>query len=370
MVAQESIDPQQEPPRDSAHSPVTRPRKDPASESRLPWKRTLFAIVAIAAAASGAYYYARFVAPFETTDNASIEGHVTPIASQVPGRVARLLIQDNQEVKQGDVLLEIDPSDYVVRLAQARAGLAAARSHFEEANAQLAVAQSATEQARAGVTATEAEAGRAEADLKRYQSVEIRAVSRSAVDMAETQARSASAQVEVARAKWLGAEAQTGLAKAGIQTAQAEIQQSEAAVRQAELNLSYTKVTAPEDGRVTRRTVEQGAYMQPGQALLAIVSHQLWVVANFKETQLELMRPGQPVQIRVDAYPGHRFTGKVESIQSGAGARFSLFPPENATGNFIKVVQRVSVKIVFDTPPDPSLVLGPGMSVEPAVRVK
>src|SRR4029077_8239499 len=139
--------------------------------------------------------------------------------------------------------------------------------------------------------------------------------------------------------------------------------------RQAELNLSYAKVTAPEGGRVTRRMVEKGAFAQIGQALLTIVPRQIWVVANFKETQLEDMRPGQPVEIKVDAYPHHKFTGRVDSIQTGSGARFSMFPPENATGNYIKVLQRVPVKIVFNNSSRTDLVLGPGMSVEPKVRV-
>ena len=146
--------------------------------------------------------------------------------------------------------------------------------------------------------------------------------------------------------------------------------QSEAAVRQAELSLSYTKVTAPDAGRVTRRVVEQGNYIQPGQSLLAIVPKNIWVVANFKETQLTHMRPGQPVTVEVDAYPQFKFKGHVDSIQNGAGARFSLFPPENATGNYIKVVQRVPVKIVLDDMPETELALGPGMSVVPKVRVK
>lgn len=160
------------------------------------------------------------------------------------------------------------------------------------------------------------------------------------------------------------------MSEAGVKTASAAVQQAEAKVRQAELNLSYTQVIAPEDGRVTRRVVEPGSYIQPGQSLMAIVPRHYWVIANFKETQLTHMRAGQPVEIKVDAYPGHKVKGHVESIQSGAGARFSLFPPENATGNYIKVVQRVPVKIIFDDDPDTQFVLGPGMSVDPKVRVK
>jgi membrane fusion protein (multidrug efflux system) len=347
-------------------------KANPPAEQNRPkiWLRIVLAVAALAAAVAAGFYYFRFMAPFETTDNAAIEGHVTQIAPQVSGRVARLLVQDNQAVKKGDVLLEMDARDYEARLEQGRAGLAAARSQLAQANAQFAVDQAKTGEEKAGVAAAEAEAKRAEADLKRYQGVESRAVSRSQLDLAETQASSAAAQAEVARNKVLAAEAQVGLSKARIQTATADIAEIEAAIVQAELNLSYTKVTAPEDGHVTRRTVEQGAFVQPGQALMAVVSSPLWVVANFKETQLARMHVGQPVAIKVDAYPGRKFSGHIESIQTGSGARFSMFPPENATGNFIKVVQRVPVKIVFDAVPDSELTLGPGMSVEPSVRVK
>ncbi len=195
------------------------------------------------------------------------------------------------------------------------------------------------------------------------------AISASQLDLAGTKARSAAAQVDAAQNKELAAEAQSALDKASIQTAAAEVQSSEAAVHQAELNLSYTQVKAPEAGYVTHRTVEAGAYVQTGQALLAIVPHQVWVVANFKETQLTDMRPGQPVEVRVDAYPQIKFTGHVDSIQRGSGASFSLLPPENASGNYVKVVQRVPVKIVLDKVSDPNIVLGPGMSVVPEVRV-
>jgi membrane fusion protein (multidrug efflux system) len=344
------------------------PRVDPKpAKTRL---RIVLLVAALLIGAGASACYLRFIAPFASTDDAFIEGHVTPIAPQVPGRVVRVCIQDNQEVSRATVLLEIDARDYEARLAEARANLAAAKSLLEQANAQLSVDQARVGQEKASVTAAEAEAVRAQADLKRYQAVESRAVSRSQIDLAETQAQAAMAQVEVARNRLLGAEAQVGLSKASIQTAAAQVQQREAAIVQAELNLSYTRVTAPEGGRVTRRAVEQGAYVQPGQALMAVVPRPYWIVANFKETQLTHMRAGQPVEIKVDAYPGRRFQGHVESIQAGSGARFSLFPPENATGNYIKVVQRVPVKIVFDDSPDAQLALGPGMSVVPKVRVK
>jgi membrane fusion protein (multidrug efflux system) len=282
----------------------------------------------------------------------------------------RLCITDNQVIKAGDLLLEIDGRDYEAKLAQAEAALAASRGRREQAKAQVAVDEAKVEQEKANLTAAEAEASRATADLARYQAVESRAVSRSQMDLAQAQARSAEAQLRAARNKAGAAEAQLGLSQAALLTTAADIQQGEAAVREAELNLSYTKVVAPEGGRVTRRTVEAGAYVQTGQALLALVPSHFWVVANFKETQLARIRSGQPVEIQVDAYSNLRLKGQVESIQSGAGARFSLFPPENATGNYIKVVQRVPVKISCEAVPGAEFVLGPGMSVEPSVRVK
>lgn len=332
--------------------------------------RTIAVVAALAVAVAAGVYYFRFVAPFETTDDAFVEGHVTPIASQVSGRVERLFVKDNQDVKQGDLLLEIDPRDYEAALAQAQADLKAAQSQLEEAKSQFVADVAKANEARANLAAVEAQAAYAETDLTRKKAIGVSGVSQDQIDVAATQVRSTAADVQAARNKVSAAEAQSGLSLASVGTAKAKIAQCEAAVRQAELNLSYTKVTAPEAGHVTRRVVEQGAYIQPGQSLMAIVPHQIWIVANFKETQLTHMRPGQPVAVEVDAYPQFKFKGHVDSIQYGAGARFSLFPPENATGNYIKVVQRVPVKIVLDDTPKSELALGPGMSVVPKVRVK
>ena len=348
--------------------PTGLPPNNGTAKKRL--HRTLAAGAALVVALVTGVYYFRFVAPYESTDNAFIEGNVIPMASQVPGRVAELLVKDNQAVKPGDVILKIDPRDYEASLAQARADLAAAHSRVEQAKAQVNASEAKVAQAQATLVAADAENQRAADDLKRYESVESRAVSKSAFDLAQSQARAASANWEAARSQAKAAEAEVALSQAGVETASAAVQQAEARLRQAELNLSYTQVTAPEEGRVTRRVVEQGAYIQPGQALMAIVPRHYWVIANFKEIQLTHMRVGQPVEVVVDAYPGHTFKGHVESIQNGAGARFSLFPPENATGNYIKVVQRVPVKIVLDDLPGTELALGPGMSVVPKVRVK
>ena len=347
--------------------PKDSPADTGAAKKRLP--RTRAAIVALAVAVAVGVYYFEFVAPFESTDDAFIDAHVTTVAPQVAGRVERVLVNDNQIVNAGDVLLQIDARDYESKLAQAKANLAAAQSQLAQAKAQLAVDQAKAEQEHANLSAVEAQASYAQSNLKRLQAIGISGVSQDQIDSAKTQASFTTANTEVAQNRILAADAQAGLSHANVATAEANVAQNQAALQQAELNLSYTKVIAPEAGRVTHRTVEIGAYVQPGLALLAVVPTNVWIVANFKETQLALMRAGDRVAVKVDAYPHIKFTGHVDSIQAGSGARFSLFPPENATGNYVKVVQRVPVKILLDDNSDADVVLGPGMSVEPKVRV-
>ncbi len=332
--------------------------------------KVIVCIAAMVAVAAVGFYYQRFVAPFESTDDAFIEGDATPIAPQVPGQVVRLLVRDNQEVKAGDLLLEIDPRVYQAKVDQARASLAAAKSSLEQAKALLNVDSAKVDQEKANVVATDAQAKFAAADFQRYRSVGSLAVSESQLDLSGTQARSSAAQGDVARNRESAAEAQVKLDRANIATAAARVEMNEASVRQTELDLSYTRVTAPLSGFVTHRTVDNGAYVQPGQDLLAIMPRQVWVVANFKENQLAHMRAGQPVTVRIDAYPQATFKGHVDSIQAGTGARFSLLPPENATGNYVKVVQRVPVKILLDDISNANYVFGAGMSVVPEVRVK
>jgi membrane fusion protein (multidrug efflux system) len=342
----------------------------PASRRSLGRRLAVVVILALAAAAA-AVYYVRYIAPYETTDDAFIASYVTFVSPRVSGPVVRLLATDNQRVKAGDVLLEIDPRDYQTVVDQADADLTVADSHVRQAEAVVIVDQAKADQQNAAILAAQALAARAEADRLRYESVESNAVSRSQLDLAKTQASSTAAEVEVARNQARAAVAQVALDKADVETARAQVQQARTRLEQAKLQLSYTTIVAPRDGRVTRRSVEQGAYVQTGQALLALVPDDLWVVANFKETQLERMRPGQHVLIRVDAYPHHQFDGKVDSVQAGSGALFSLLPPENAVGNYVKVVQRVPVKITFDQPPDLSeFNLAPGLSVQPRVSVQ
>jgi membrane fusion protein, multidrug efflux system len=315
-------------------------------------------------------YYLLYIAPYEDTDDAFVEGYVTFVAPRVPGQVIRRLVNDNQLVKEGDLLVEIDPSDYQAKVEQARASLASAQSQLDQAKAQVVVDEAKVEQQKAAVIAVQADAIRAEADRKRYLEVQGKAVSQSQRDLATAQASSSGANTDAARQQVKAAEAQVLLSKASVETAAAGVKQAQANLDLTELNLSWTKIVAPQSGRVARRTVEQGAYFQSGQAMLAIVPEYVWVVANFKETQLTHMRPGQPVEIHIDAYPGRNYKGKVDSLQPGTGARFSLLPPENAVGNYVKVVQRVPVKILFDEPLDTQLDISPGLSVEPKVRVK
>ena len=355
-------------PADVRASPTTPAPPPPRKHRRrLPIFLGLGALILVA---GGIAYYLLFIAPYEDTDDAFIEGHVTFVSPRVSGQVIRLLVRDNPRVKEGDLRVEIDPSDYQARVAQASANLASAQSQLEQAKAQVAVDEAKVQQQQAAVTAVEAEALRAEADRKRYLDVQGLAVSQSQRDLAQAQASSSSANVEAAREQVKAAEAQVSLSRASLETATAGVKQAEASLQLAELNLSWTKVVAPQNGRVARRTVEQGAYLQTGQSMLAIVPEDVWILANFKEIQLTHMRPGQPVRIHIDAYPQRDYKGKVDSLQPGTGARFSLLPPENAVGNYVKVVQRVPVKIVFDEPLDPQLDIAPGLSVEPKVRVK
>lgn len=345
------------------------PRPLPPPQKRKRRLPIIIGAIALVLLAAVVVYYFQFIAPFESTDDAFIEGHVTVISPRVSGPVVNLAVRDNQDLKEGDLILEIDPLDYKTKLAQASADLAAANGQLEQSKAQVVVDEAKAAQQAAAVASAEAEAHRTGADLKRYQSVESRAVSRSQLDLAQAQSESTTAGLEVARDQAKAAAAQAGLSRVNVETAEAQVKQAEAKLRQADLNLSYTRILAPMAGRVTRRTVEQGAYVETGQSLLALVPTNMWVVANFKETQLAHMRPGQPVRIRVDAC-GREFAGKVESLQAGTGARFSLLPPENAVGNYVKVVQRVPVKIEFDEPLDPQLDISPGMSVTPEVKVK
>jgi membrane fusion protein (multidrug efflux system) len=381
----------------------------------------------------GAWYW--LTAGRESTDDAQVDAQVTPIASRIPGIVLRVHVSDNKPVEAGAVLVELDPRDFEVAVAKARAELADAEataaaaqsgvpittteaaSHVSTAQGSVAQSRGAIDQAqkeleaaRARLTTAQARVREAEAnaaktarDVERLRgllakdeisqqlfdtTVAAAEAQRAAADSAKSLVVEAEAGIRVAESKLVQATAGEQQAQAGLRSAQtgpeqiaairaraasasARAQQAKASLNQAELNLQYTKIEAPAKGIVSRKSVEVGQVIQPGQPLMAIIPlDSVWITANFKETQLRDMHPGQPVAIQVDAYGGRDLKGKVDSIAAATGARFSLLPPENATGNYVKVVQRVPVKIVLDAGQDPDRILRPGMSVVPTVYTK
>ncbi|MGA7826497.1 MAG: HlyD family secretion protein [Geobacteraceae bacterium] len=385
------------------------------------WKRKkiLLAILIVVLAAGALLYWWRSTF-WESTDDAQIDGHINPISARVGGHVARLNFRDYQYVPAGTLLVEIDPADYRVAVERAKAeytdalaaaeaarlnvpiasvntrsGIDSSSANAANARAGVSAAEKQLEAVRARLRENEANDVKAQADLARYrplaerdiisqqqldQTVAAAAASTAAVEAARAQVTVAVQQVEQARGRLQQALAELSSARTGPQqvavtrsrsdSANAAVKRYKAALDQAELNLRYTRVIAPIAGVVGKRTVEVGQNVQPGQVLLSIVPlDDIWVTANFKETQLRRMRPGQKVKINVDTY-GREYEGHVDSIGGASGARFSLFPPENATGNYVKVVQRIPVKIVFEKGQDREHLLRPGMSVEPVVRVK
>src|SRR5246127_3472840 len=309
-------------------------------------------------------------AGYETTDDATIEAHVIEVSPKVSAHVKAVHFDDNYQVKRGQLLIELDPRDFEVSLASAQASLASAKSKLIEAEAQQNVANAGLGQVKADLVSAQATADNAQADLKRNEQLyQTHVIDRREYDASVAQAKSDVANVEADAKKVTSQEAQIQLAAAQYSAASAEEKQAEAQLRQAELQVSYTQIYAPFDGRVTKKSVEPGNYVQPGQTLFSLVPPNVWVIANFKETQLKKMQVGQPVSVRVDAIPGRDFNAHVESFQVGTGGRFTLLPPENATGNFVKVVQRVPVKIVFDEPANELERLWAGESVEPRVNV-
>ncbi len=395
--------------------------------------RAVLAVIAIAAviAAAAWWWVSR---SRETTDNAQIDGHIAPVASRVAGTVLEVKVVDNQRVEAGAVLVQIDARDYEVALARAKADLADAEAALEAARAgipitatttssQVATATAGVERSGTGIAiagkdvdAARSRLAAAQARLREAQATETRTardlermaqliakdeVSQQQYDAAVAAAEAARASVEAARAAVAESEqavaaaegrrsqaveaerqaradlrsagtapAQVAVIRARAASADARLAQARAIVAQAELNLAYTTLRAPVAGVVSKKSVEVGQVVAPGQPLLAIVPlDNVWVTANFKETQLTDMRPGQKARIQVDTY-GRAYDGHVDSIAAATGARFSLLPPENATGNYVKVVQRIPVKIVLDGPKDPALPLRPGMSVTATVYTR
>ncbi|HEY0183102.1 MAG TPA: HlyD family secretion protein [Rhodopila sp.] len=356
-------------PKDSVASQADSRR--PARSGRL--KRllgiTIGAVVLLALIAGGTRYWLS-ARHFETTDDASIDAYTTQMAPRVAGQITQLLFADNQHVSAGETLALIDPSDFVAKLDQARAQQASAEATLQQAEAQVGVQQANLDQAIANVRVADADLLQAKQDYDRFHIINPSAVSRQQIDAATATFHAAQARLDANRTMVGGAQAQARAAQAQVLAAQASLKQAEANTRTAELQLSYCTIRAPMAGIVTHRSISAGNYVSAGQPLFALVQDERWVTANFKETQLADMRPGQDVDVTVDAVPTLTFRGRVDSFQAGTGAAFSTLPAENATGNYVKIVQRLPVKIVFEDSRAKDLPLAPGMSVTPRVRVR
>ncbi|HEY9698369.1 MAG TPA: HlyD family secretion protein [Trichocoleus sp.] len=410
----------------------------PKSPRRGPIKFILASALGLGTIVAGTagFRWWQYASAHETTDNATVAGHIYQVSSRVAGTISAIPVEDNQVVSPGQLLVQLDPHDYQVKVQQAQAALAVAQRQAQAAQANISLAgqtnqgqtleaqgqvsqaiaaisnaQAGVAAAQAGVPAAQAELEQAQANLQktqadfnRYQTLfENGAVSQQQLDSARASYQTALAQrnaaqqgVNQARAEL--AQAQQGVTQAqaqleasrgGLQqaqagtsqtdvnrsqyaAAQASIAQAQANLAEAQLQFSYTNITAPAEGRIGRKTAEVGQRVQVGQPLMAVVGQDMWITANFKETQVDTMRPGEEVEIELDSFPGKTFTGRVNSLSPASGSQFALLPPDNATGNFTKVVQRIPVKITFD----PESIRGyegqitPGMSAEISVRVK
>lgn len=327
------------------------------------------ALVLIAALAGGLVYWLE-VRHYESTDDAFVAARSFSVASKVGGYVTDVPVTDNQHLKAGDLLAKIDERDYRIAIEQADAQVAVSRANIDNVEAQIVSQEEQIKQAQAQLEQAQAQLQFAQEEFKRAEELVEKGagtVQRQQQTRSDLQAQQANTE----RAKTAVTAAQLGIRTLQPQRegAKAQLAQSQAQLDQARLNLQYTSVVAAQSGRVVKLSGAKGTFVTAGQSLMMFVPDEVWVVANYKETQLSDMRPGQPVEIRIDAYPGRKLTGHVESVQPGSGTAFSLLPAENATGNYVKVVQRVPVKIVVDNWP-PDLPVGPGMSVVPWTRVR
>ena len=319
-------------------------------------------ILGIAAAIHSTY--------FQSTDDAFVEGRLVSVAPRVSAPVVKLLVDDNQKVKEGDLLVELDPKDFEVALAQAEAKLAEAKAGHTMTVKKVDESSSKMNKSFEDISSASSELDFAERDFARYTELyKDGIVSKQDFEKSKTSKEVAQANFNSANENSLAARHALESGKAKAKADEALIERLEAEVEQAKLNLKYTKIYAPQNGMISARSVEKGNYVHVGQPLMNIVPEQVWIVANFKENQLTYMKAGQPVKVKVDTYPRKRFKAHVQSIQRATGAKASLFPPENAVGSYVKIVQRVPVKIVFDEDIAEYNIV-PGMSVVPKVRIK
>src|ERR1700689_590285 len=340
-------------------SPVPDSKSDDqgkSDEAKRKARRPTVAVIGIAVVAllliGGAYYWWT-TRNLESTDDAYTDGRAVTIAPRVSGAVVSLDVTDNQFVKKDQPLIHIDPRQYIIDRDQAVAALDTAKAQYAGQQFGLDIAPKnfppQLEQAQAQRANANANLAKTQADYDRQRSLTKQATSQQDIDAATSALKQAQAQVMLA---------------------EGQVEQAQARLDQANLNQSWTLVKAPQDGWITKRNVEVGNYVAPGQQIFSIVAPEVWITANFKESQLADMRKGQPVKIKIDAYPGLDLRGHIDSIQLGSGSKFTAFPPENATGNFVKVVQRVPVKIVIDSGLNPDIPLPLGISAEPTVTVR
>jgi membrane fusion protein, multidrug efflux system len=347
-----------------------------ARQKRRPLIISIGVVIVVLLIAGGLYYWFT-TRNLESTDDAYTDGRAITIAPQVSGVVLSLAVNDNQFVKKDQLLIHIDPRQYVNDRDQAEGVLATAKAQYEGQRLAAEVARknfpAQLEQAQAQLTNARANLVKAEADYERQRSLPKPATSQQEVDAATAALKQAQAQVALAEAQVTQSSPvpqRIGETDAQVGQLKGQVEQAQARLDQANLNLSWTLVKAPQDGWITKRNVEAGNYITAGQQIFSIVAPEVWITANFKESQLADMRRGQPVRIRIDAYPSLDLRGHVDSIQLGSGSKFTAFPPENATGNFVKVVQRVPVKIVIDSGLNPDIPLPLGISAEPTVTVR
>jgi membrane fusion protein (multidrug efflux system) len=331
-------------------------------ESRAPRRNPIRQIIVIALVAAGLFWAVRYVGhmlAYAETDDAYITGYVHQVTPHIGGTITEVLVEENKDVKAGDVLFRLDPRDNQAKVDQAEAQLAQSDAFIAYAKAQIADAAAKIDQAQAQYT-------KAKSDFERVQELtKTKVVSKQEFD-------SAKAALDSTSASLVSAKASDQAMHSGLLVAEAQRQNSKTSLDNAKLQLSYNIIVAPSSGHTSKRSAEVGAYVQPGQALISVVEPDVWIEANFKETQLAKMRAGQPAEITVDALPGHEFTGTVESFSPASGAQFAMLPADNATGNFTKVVQRVPVKIHLNADSIRGFEdrLRPGLSTVVSVRVK
>jgi membrane fusion protein (multidrug efflux system) len=347
-----------------------------ARKNRRPLIIAIGIVIVLLLVAGGLYYWIT-TRHLESTDDAFTDGRAITIAPQVSGVVISLEVNDNQFVKKDQPLIRIDPRQFVNDRDQAEGALATAKAQYEGQQLGAAIARknfpAQLEQAQAQLANAKANLAKAQADYERQRGLPKPATSQQEVDAAIAALRQGEAQVALAEAQVTEnspVPERIGETDAQVGQLKGQVEQAQARLDQANLNLSWAQVQAPQDGWITKRNVEVGNYITAGQQILSIVAPEVWITANFKESQLADMRKGQPVRIRIDAYPALDLRGHVDSIQLGSGSKFTAFPPENATGNFVKVVQRVPVKIVIDSGLNPDIPLPLGISAEPTVTVR